>query len=137
MRKMGNSTAFTIALSVFVLLNVATKTYSRTRSKEGPVDTRNGGKLTEEEDKIRFFNPVDIPSPFRLYDLNKDGVVTLAELAKATDTTLEDARGPFRSADSNSDKKLSYKEFLRAPWIFRAEDVIDEESWSFVETGLK
>jgi hypothetical protein len=45
--------------------------------------------------------PVPLPSRFHYYDLDRDGVLTLKELAKATGTNRKDARLPFEAADSD------------------------------------
>ncbi|XP_071961103.1 uncharacterized protein [Antedon mediterranea] len=138
--KVTTSVAVVAIVCIFSLLCVVTESKSlRLPSQKQHGGNKHEKKPTEEEQEENElkFNPIDIPSPFRTYDANKDGVITLFELAEATDTSLEDARGAFRSADSNDDKKLSYKEFSRAPWIFRADDAIDEDSSSFFEDDLQ
>ncbi|PIO40566.1 hypothetical protein AB205_0079480 [Aquarana catesbeiana] len=61
---------------------------------------------------------VALPFNFDFYDMNKDGVITLAELSNVTETQIDDANEPFKSADRNGDHLLSEKEFQDAPWVF-------------------
>ena len=61
-----------------------------------------------------------LPSTFAEYDLNKDGGVTLEELAKAL-KVKEHAEGTeiaFHRADRNSDGQLNCEEFQDAPFVF-------------------
>ena len=65
-------------------------------------------------------NKIPLPSKFGEYDLNKDGVVTLEELAEVL-KVAEHAEGTeiaFRRADRNGDGKLNCEEFQDAPFVF-------------------
>ena len=65
-------------------------------------------------------NEMPLPSSFGEYDLNKDGGVTLEELAKALKVE-EHASGTemaFRRADRNGDGQLNCEEFEEAPFLF-------------------
>ena len=48
-----------------------------------------------------FFRVVGLPNRFKQYDLNKDGYISMVELADITDTVLEDNEKPFKKADKN------------------------------------
>ena len=48
------------------------------------------------------FKGSSIPKQFLTYDADHDRRVSLAELAYATDTKIEDAKQPFRAADLDS-----------------------------------
>nr|DBA18702.1 TPA: hypothetical protein GDO54_016919 [Pyxicephalus adspersus] len=61
---------------------------------------------------------VALPFDFDFYDMNKDGVITLAELSNATETQMDNTNEPFKSADKNGDHLLTKKEFKDAPWVF-------------------
>ncbi|CAK8676103.1 unnamed protein product [Clavelina lepadiformis] len=64
------------------------------------------------------FSMVELPYNYQRYDLNKDGFVTVLELADATGTLLEDAVQPFTKADANADGLLTENELYAAPWVF-------------------
>ncbi|XP_035676500.1 uncharacterized protein LOC118415788 [Branchiostoma floridae] len=90
---------------------------------EDPVDEVDGplpfvGNIPGEEElgKLKL---EELPTEFSMYDLNKDNVITVDELAKVTGTKEEDAMHPFETADVNGDLKLTEKEFDDAPWIFQ------------------
>ncbi|XP_066283866.1 uncharacterized protein [Branchiostoma lanceolatum] len=90
---------------------------------EEPVDEADGplpfvGNIPGEEElgKLKL---EELPTEFSMYDLNKDNVITVDELAKVTGTKEEDAMHPFETADVNGDLQLTEKEFGDAPWIFQ------------------
>ena len=65
-------------------------------------------------------NEIPLPSTFAKYDLNKDGGITLDELAKALNVA-EHAKGTeiaFRKADGNGDGQIDCDEFKEAPYLF-------------------
>ena len=65
-------------------------------------------------------NEKPLPSKFGEYDLNKDGGVTLEELAEALEVA-EHAEGTeiaFRRADRNGDGQLNCEEFQDGPFLF-------------------
>ena len=65
-------------------------------------------------------NEKPLPSKFGEYDLNKDGDITLEELAEALEVP-EHAKGTeiaFRRADRNGDGKLDCEEFQDGPFVF-------------------
>ena len=64
-----------------------------------------------------------LPSTFGEYDLNKDGFVTLDELAKAlkVEEHAEGTETAFGKADKNKDGKLNCEEFQDAPFAFNHE----------------
>ena len=60
------------------------------------------------------------PSPFAKYDLDKDGGITLEELARALNV-VEHAKGTekaFRKADRNGDGQIDCTEFKESPFLF-------------------
>jgi len=64
------------------------------------------------------FEVVGLPNHFKKYDLNRDGYISMVELADITDTVLEDNEKPFKKADKNGDGLLTKYELQRAPWVF-------------------
>ena len=63
---------------------------------------------------------IPLPSTFGKYDLNKDGGITLEEMATALNV-VKHAEGTeigFRKADRNSDGQIDCKEFMEAPFLF-------------------
>ncbi|XP_077985290.1 uncharacterized protein LOC144439929 [Glandiceps talaboti] len=76
-------------------------------------------------EQLGEFQPVELPTAFTLYDLDKNGFVNLDELAEATETKEEDAQNPFYNADLNGDGQLDEGEFQQAPWAFKPE--VEEE----------
>ena len=65
-------------------------------------------------------NELPLPSTFAKYDQDKDGGVTLEEMAKALNV-VKHAKGTeiaFRKADRNGDGKIDCDEFKEAPYLF-------------------
>ena len=63
---------------------------------------------------------VPFPSPFAKYDLDKDGGITLEELARAL-SVVEHAKATekaFRRADRNGDGQIDCTEFKESPFLF-------------------
>ena len=63
---------------------------------------------------------IPLPSTFGEYDLNKDGGVTLEELAKALKVKehAEGTEAAFQKADKNKDGQLNCEEFQESPFLF-------------------
>ncbi|XP_078517531.1 uncharacterized protein LOC144782187 [Lissotriton helveticus] len=73
------------------------------------------------EDSLQF-QIVELPSEFNIYDMNKDGSITLNELSDITETESDDATLPFHNADKDGNDMLTKQEFEEAPWVFNIPD---------------
>ncbi|XP_014676171.1 PREDICTED: uncharacterized protein LOC106816128 [Priapulus caudatus] len=62
------------------------------------------------------FRPISLPTDFNSYDLDGDGFLEIQELAKVSETSVEQCSKPFEAADVNIDGLISKEEFIRAPW---------------------
>ena len=77
---------------------------------------RSYGKRTIEHDK----DVAPFPVQFDVYDINKDGQITLEELAKATNTKehSEVTEKAFKEANKNVGDGIDCDEFKAAPFLF-------------------
>jgi len=75
-------------------------------------------KMYQAPSEDNPFNVIGLPDRFKQYDLNRDGYISMVELAEITDTMLEDNEKPFKKADKNGDGLLTKFELQRAPWVF-------------------
>ncbi|KAJ1109722.1 hypothetical protein NDU88_007082 [Pleurodeles waltl] len=77
---------------------------------------------TVNPDDSLQFQIVELPSEFNIYDMNKDGSITLNELSDITQTESDDATLPFHNADKDGNDMLTKQEFEEAPWVFNIPD---------------
>ncbi|XP_072026831.1 EF-hand calcium-binding domain-containing protein 1-like [Amphiura filiformis] len=121
----------TLPLCVAIVLTVISCAYSKPLRHEKAMDVyivdsnvpiTIANEIAKKHKEVNFKGSA-IPNQFLLYDVNHDRRVSLAELAYATDTKIEDAKEPFKAADIDRDWYLSLEEFTQAPWIFEAEGV--------------
>ena len=76
------------------------------------------GKRSIQDEKSTV---TPFPERFLDYDINKDGKITLEELAKATNIK-EHSKGTeeaFKEADRNQDGGVDCDEFITAPYLFK------------------
>ena len=63
---------------------------------------------------------IPFPSTFAKYDLDKNGGITLEELAEALNVVVhaKETEKAFRKADRNGDGQIDCDEFKEAPFLF-------------------
>ena len=78
------------------------------------------GKRSSVPEPNEASNEMPLPSTFAKYDLDKDGGITLEELAKALNV-MKHAKATekaFRRADRNGDGQIDCDEFKESPFLF-------------------
>ncbi|XP_013404774.1 calcineurin subunit B type 2 [Lingula anatina] len=86
------------------------------------------GELPPGEDDDTF-KPVQLSTDFNVYDSDRDGFISLAELINATGAE-ENVEEAFNVTDTDADGQVSMEEFSVAPWLLDAgepEDIVIEE----------
>ena len=82
------------------------------------VKCRWGKRSLTQDEKNRI---IPFPERFLDYDINKDGKITLEELAKATNIEEHSVgtEKAFKEADRNQDGGIDCDEFKTAPYLFK------------------
>ena len=80
----------------------------------------SGGKRSISERNNDDAQRIPFPEKFGKYDLDKNGGITLEELAIAINVAKH-AKGTeeaFRQADKDGDGQINCEEFMKAPYLF-------------------